>query len=162
MLGSLRPLALRPLAVVRARALHATRAPQKAKQVGHVLELDAVTKWQETPVGGMNGTANHKDALWRIWYNPAIIPLYATIGLAAAVCAGFMAKYFGGHTEISFSKSIRSTFDHQGLSESRVASHNSHFGARSLNKGNVTLFPFSFKPMSAIAANHHVPYPTEE
>lgn len=140
---------------LRARALHTTR-PAAGK---HVLEMDSVTKWQEIPVGGIN---RGPDAVWKIWYNPAILPLYAAIGFGAAVCAGFMAKYFGGHTEISFSKSIRATFDHQGLSESRVASHNSHFGLRELNKRNVTIFPFSFVPMHRIAEKHQVDYPVEE
>jgi hypothetical protein len=42
-----------------------------------------------------------------------IIPLWVAIGAGAAICAGFLAKYFAGHTEISFSKSMRATFDHQ-------------------------------------------------
>jgi len=69
-----------------------------------------------------------------------------------------MIKYFAGHTEISWSKSMRATYDHQGLSESRCASHNSHFGMRSLNKGSVTFFPFNFIPMSRIADKHGVKY----
>ena len=42
-----------------------------------------------------------------------IIPLWGAIGLASVVCGGFMIKYFGGHTEISWSKSMRATYDHQ-------------------------------------------------
>jgi len=114
---------------------------------------DAVRNWQEIPRGGP-----HKGNVWKIWYNPAIIPLWATIGLASVVCGGFMIKYFGGHTEISWSKSLRATYDHQGLSESRVASHNSHFGMRSANKGQIQWFPFNFLPMSKIAEKHHVDY----
>ena len=60
-----------------------------------------------------------------------------------------MIKYFGGHTEISFSKTMRGTYDHQGLSESRVASHNSHFGMRDINKKNLNIFPFKWVSMSS-------------
>ena len=42
-----------------------------------------------------------------------IVPLWGAIGLASVVCGGFLIKYFGGHTEISFSKSLRATYDHQ-------------------------------------------------
>ena len=87
-----------------------------------------------------------------------IVPLWGAIGLASVVCGGFMIKYFGGHTEITWSKSMRSTYDHQGLSESRVASHNSHFGARSLNKKDFAIFPFNFISMNSIAARHGVEY----
>ena len=73
-----------------------------------------------------------------------------------------MVKYFAGHTEISFSKSMRATYDHQGLSESRVASHNSHFGFRSMNKRNVNIFPFNFLAMDNIAKKHGVEYPEED
>ena len=73
-----------------------------------------------------------------------------------------MFKYFCGHTEISWSKSMRATFDHQGLSESRVKSHNSHFGMRELNKKDFSIFPFKFVSMQTISNKHHVPYATEE
>ena len=72
-----------------------------------------------------------------------------------------MIKYFGGHTEISFSKSMRATYDHQGLSESRVASHNSHFGCRSLNKMDFSIFPFKFLSMGSIYQKHGVEYPRD-
>jgi len=106
---------------------------------------DAAKGFPEIPVG---------RSVKQIWYNPAIIPLWATIGLASVVCGGYLVKYFGGNTDIAFSKSLRGTHDHNGLSESRVASHNSHFGFRSLNKGTVSIFPFSFKPMSKIIDEH--------
>ena len=69
-----------------------------------------------------------------------------------------MIKYFGGHTEITFSKSLRATYDHQGLSESRVSSHNSHFGARNLNKKDFSIFPFKFISMGSIAQKHGVEF----
>ena len=78
-----------------------------------------------------------------------IIPLWGAIGLASVVCGGFMIKYFGGHTEITWSKSLRATYDHQGLSESRVASHNSHFGMREMNKKDISIFPFKYLSMQS-------------
>lgn len=72
-----------------------------------------------------------------------------------------MIKYFSGHTEISWSKTMRSTYDHQGLSESRVASHNSHFGMRTMNKRDINIFPFKFESMQHIAKRHHVDYPED-
>ena len=65
--------------------------------------------WREIPIT----TALHKGDIKKIWYNHAIVPLWAAIGLASVVCGGFMIKYFGGHTEISWSKSMRATYDHQ-------------------------------------------------
>mmetsp|Transcript_8123 Transcript_8123/g.16466 ORF Transcript_8123/g.16466 Transcript_8123/m.16466 type:complete len:174 (-) Transcript_8123:330-851(-) len=91
-----------------------------------------------------------------------IIPLWGAIGLAGFVCGGFMIKYFGGHTEIAWSKSLRATFDHQGLSESRVASHNSHFGMREMNKKNINIFPFNYLAMQTITDKHKIDYPTTE
>ena len=99
---------------------------------------DAVNNWQEIPKGGL-----YKGDIKKIWYNhavnkrhpvkhcapaprapdaadgarnfspPQIVPLWAAIGLASVVCGGFLIKYFGGHTEISWSKSMRATYDHQ-------------------------------------------------
>ena len=89
-----------------------------------------------------------------IWYNVAVTPLFATIGLASVVCGGFLTKYFAGHTDIAFSKTMRQTYDHSGLSESRTASHNTHFGFRSLNKTTLNIFPFNFKPMSRVIDEH--------
>lgn len=60
-----------------------------------------------------------------------------------------MIKYFSGHTEVTWSKTLRATYDHQGLSESRVASHNSHFGMRDLNKRNLNMFPFKYMAMDS-------------
>ena len=39
-----------------------------------------------------------------------------------------------------------------------MASHNSHFGARSLNKMDFTIFPFKFLSMNSIAQKHGVEY----
>eukprot|EP00324_Dicrateria_rotunda_P002570 CAMPEP_0206153702 /NCGR_PEP_ID=MMETSP1474-20131121/832_1 /ASSEMBLY_ACC=CAM_ASM_001110 /TAXON_ID=97495 /ORGANISM="Imantonia sp., Strain RCC918" /LENGTH=169 /DNA_ID=CAMNT_0053551625 /DNA_START=31 /DNA_END=541 /DNA_ORIENTATION=- len=105
----------------------------------------AAAGFPELPVG---------KTVKQIWNNPAVYPLWAVIGLASCVCGGYMAKYFGGHTDIAWSKKIRATHDHNGLVESRVASHNSHFGFRSLNKMNLNIFPFKFKSMETIADAH--------
>jgi hypothetical protein len=124
--------------------------PLRVSQVALGWE-DAVKNWQEIPKGGL-----YKGNIKKIWYNHAIVPLWASIALAGAVCGGFMIKYFGGHTEITWSKSLRATYDHQGLSESRVASHNSHFGFRNLNKKDFNVFPFKFTSMGSIAEKHGV------
>ena len=107
-------------------------------------------------------TLSSSAFVWAICRVLQIIPLWVSIGFGAVLCGGFIVKYFAGHTEISFSKSMRATYDHQGLSESRVASHNSHFGFRSLNKMNLNIFPFKFLSMENIAAKHGVKYPEEE
>ena len=39
--------------------------------------------------------------------------VWGAIGFGCMVCCGFMTKYFSGHTEITWSKSLRATFDHQ-------------------------------------------------
>ncbi|KAL1524836.1 hypothetical protein AB1Y20_019716 [Prymnesium parvum] len=106
---------------------------------------DAAKGFREIPVG---------KTVKQIWYNPAILPLWGTIGLATIVCGGFMTKYFCGHTDITFSPTVRGTFDHSGLSESRCASHNTRFGFRTLNKNPINIFPFNFKPMSMIIDEH--------
>ena len=88
------------------------------------------------------------------WNNPAIVPLWGVIGLASVVCGGFMFKYFTGHTEVNWSKSLRMTHDNQGINESRVAKHNAHAGLRKLNKQEVTIFPFQWKPVASIIDTH--------
>ena len=42
--------------------------------------------------------------------------------------------------------------------ESRCSSHNSHFGARSLNKKDFSIFPFKFTSMATIAEKHGVEF----
>ena len=119
---------------------------------------DALNNLREIPIT----TALHKGDIKKIWYNHAIVPLWAAIGLASVVCGGFMIKYFGGHTEVTWSKSLRATYDHQGLSESREKSHNSHFGCRDLNKKTFSIFPFKFISMGDIAKRHGVEFAKEE
>lgn len=80
-------------------------------------------------------------------------PLFATIGLASVVCGGFMIKYFGGHSDIAWSKAVRMNPE-VGMNERRVDIHNNRFGFRSLNKNSVNIFPFKFEPMSAVIDKH--------
>ena len=77
---------------------------------------DAVANWREIPIGGIH---RGPDAVKKIWYNHAIVPLWAAIGLASVVCGGYLIKYFGGHTEITWSKSLRATYDHQARMQPR-------------------------------------------
>ena len=58
-----------------------------------------------------------------------------------------MVKYFRGNTEVNWSKELRGTHDNQGINDQRVASHNSRFGMRKINKGYMTIFPFTYIPM---------------
>ena len=108
-----------------------------------ILWEEQVVGWQEIPKGGINRgpgaikkiwynpavrlaaprtlspapralstSGFDRDAPLRAWQ---IIPLWGAIGLASVVCGGFMVKYFGGHTEISWSKTMRATYDHRHL-----------------------------------------------
>ena len=86
-----------------------------------------------------------------------IIPLYAVVALSATVCGGYLIKYFSGNTEVNWAKSLRGTHDNQGINEARVASHNSRFGFRSLNKNQVAIFPFNFLPFGKIAEDRRNP-----
>ena len=52
---------------------------------------DTVSEWTEIPKGGMHGTDPSK-ATWSIWYNHAVVPLYAVIGVASFVCSFFMYR----------------------------------------------------------------------
>ena len=126
----------------------------------HVLDSATLNTWLEIPKGGMHGT-DRKAAIWSIWYNHAVVPLYAVSVVAAGLCSWFMYRYFARHTEISWSKSMRATFDHQGMDEKRAASHDSRLlypGMRSRNKKEVKMFPFNFQPMEEIRKKHQVEY----
>ena len=53
--------------------------------------------------------------------------------------------------------------DHYGSSESRTAWHNSRFGMRTVNKSDVTIFPFQFSaPRNIIAKRLPDAAPAEE
>ena len=69
--------------------------------------------------------------------------------MAGFVCGGFMFKYFLGHTEVNWTKKNRMTHDNQGIDDAKVASHNSRFGMRKMNKHQVKVFPFNFIPMDS-------------
>ena len=89
-------------------------------------------------------------SVFGIWYNPAVVPLYLAIGAASFLCGGFLFKFFGGHTDVVFSKSLRSDADHNGKSSHRLDTHNGRFGMRSVNKNNVVIFPFNYMSMGNI------------
>ena len=112
----------------------------------------AAQGWEEA-ANGFPEIPKGKRA-WALWYNPAIVPLWGVIGLASVVCGGFMFKYFTGHTEVNWSKSLRMTHDNQGINEKRVATHNAHAGLRKLNKWELNIFPFHWKPVTSIIDTH--------
>lgn len=165
---------LRPRATT--RSLHATRTAlaeggsvsesaefkKISKNNVHVLDSATLNTWVEIPKGGIHGS-NRKNAIWSIWYNHAIVPLYAVSIVAAGLCTWFMYRYFARHTEIAWSKSMRSQFDHQGLDEGRANSHDNRLlypGMRERNKRPVVMFPFNFRPMAEIVEKHKVDYAT--
>lgn len=78
------------------------------------------------------------------------MPIYIVVVFAAGLCGFFLYKYFTAHTEIAFGKTMRSTYDHQGLSEHRANAHDRRLlypGMRERNKRDVKMFPFNFIPM---------------
>lgn len=114
-----------------------------------VLESATLNTWQEIPKGGIHGSDRTK-AIWSIWYNHAVVPLYLTSLVAAGLCSWFLYRYFSRHTEIAWSKSMRGTFDFQGLDERRANAHDQRLlypGMRNRNKREVVMFPFNFRPM---------------
>merc|ERR1711907_917584 len=103
------------------------------------------------------GIPKGRSAL-KIWYNPAIIPLYAVIGLASFNCSSFMYKYFTGCTEVNWDKSLRKTADNQGINPDRVDIHNRRFGLMGedgINKSRVRVFPFNYLPMREITEKRY-------
>lgn len=61
-----------------------------------------------------------------------------------------MHKYFTGNTEVNWDKTLRKTYDNQGINEHRVEVHNRRFGLMGpdgINKSHVRAFPFNFVPM---------------
>jgi len=73
-----------------------------------------------------------------------VYPIFGVLGVAAAVCGGYIIKHFSGSTDIAFSKSVRMDHNHQGGTDARISSHNSRFGMREINKSNFNMFPFSW------------------
>ena len=86
----------------------------------------------------------------KVWYNHAVVPLYVTIGVASLMCGGFMVKFFGGHTDVTWSKTLRADAYHNGESQHRVDTHNARYGMRQRNKSNISIFPFNFEAMNNI------------
>jgi len=143
------------------RSLHSSRAALGK----HVLESEIATTWSEIPRGGITGSSltpeGKKKAVWKIWYNHAVVPLYVTIVVAGGVCSFFMYKYFTYHTEIAWSKSMRGTYDHSGLSDARATKHTDRLlysGMMDRNKNQIQVFPFNFIPMKTIAQKRYIDY----
>merc|ERR1719454_998463 len=95
------------------RSLHASRPAMADAAVGgrvsesaafkkisrnnvHVLDSATLNTWVEIPKGGIHGS-DRKAAIWSIWYNHAIIPLYAVSAIAAGLSTFFMYRYFTKH-----------------------------------------------------------------
>lgn len=127
----------------------------------HVLDAASVTTWQEIPKGGINRGPN---AVWKIWYNHAVVPIYVVVVFASALMCFFLYKYFACHVDIAFSKSVRGEYDHTGHGN-RADTHDKRLlypGMRDRNKREVVMFPFNFIPMQKIAENRFVDYNKEE
>jgi len=183
MLARLTLRSLRTRAAAPMRALHASRPAGAAAEapmggrVGesadfkkisknnvHVLDSATLNTWLEIPKGGIHGT-DRTAAIWKIWYNHAVVPLYVVSVVAAGLSSFFIYKYFSRHTEIAWSKTMRATYDHQGLDEKRSDSHDNRLlypGIRERNKRPVQMFPFNYRPMSEIIDKHKVDYATTE
>ena len=76
-----------------------------------------------------------------------VYPLIGAIAVGATIMAGFMVKYFGFHTDITFSKKLRQNPEHTGASDLRVAGHNNKFGISILKEHAFTFGPFRYEPM---------------
>lgn len=86
-----------PLRSAPTRALHTTRIAraETSKTLGsvHVLDAPAVTGWSEIPAGrGIYKGLSYKETVWKVWYNHAITPLYATIVIASGLMTWFMYR----------------------------------------------------------------------
>ena len=57
----------------------------------HVLESATLNTWLEIPKGGYHG-ADRTKAIWSIWYNHAVVPLYVVCVVAASLCGWFMYR----------------------------------------------------------------------
>jgi hypothetical protein len=86
-------LAPRVCAPVRALRTSRTALAENPRSNVFVLDSYIVKEWSEIPKGGIHGT-NKTNAIWSIWYNHAVTPLYATIALATAVMVWFLYRYF--------------------------------------------------------------------
>ena len=62
---------------------------------------EAAANFPEIPKG-VNGR--------KLWLgDKGTYPIFAVIGLASAMCGGFLFKYFAGNTDIAISKSAAAT-----------------------------------------------------
>jgi hypothetical protein len=167
-------LAKAPLAAAPLRSFHVTRAvlaeaaptykyplnpgsKYVAPKNTHVLEAASITTWQEMPVGGIHRGGN---MFKKIWYNDAVVPIFAVIAVAAGLCGFFMYRYFTANVEIAWSKSVRATYDHTGFG-SRADKHDNRLlypGMRDRNKRPVSMYPFNFIPMQSIVEKRLIDY----
>lgn len=98
----------------------------------------AANNWREIPKG---------MTVRQLWYNPAIVPIYAVVAAAATLNVVFLTKYFMGNCDIHFKKADRMNHE-MSVNEGRVAWHNSRVGLRDINKKKLNIFPFSWVPTS--------------
>lgn len=110
------------------------------------------------PKGGIH---RGPDSVWKIWYNPAIVPLFFPIIVAGGLCGWYLYRYFGSNVEIAWSKEVRGSYDHTGSSDRRADNHTKRLlypGILNLSHRGVWAFPFNFKPIAEIRENHRIPY----
>ena len=97
------------------------------------------------------------QAVWKIWYNHAVVPIYVVVVFASALMCFFLYKYFACHVDIAFSKSVRGAYDHTGHGN-RADTHDKRLlypGMRDRNKRDVVMFPFNFIPMQSASLRPH-------
>merc|ERR1719213_993662 len=112
----------------------------------------------------MHGS-NRSKAIWSIWYNHAVVPLYVVLGTATFAMTWFLTRYFTSNVEISFNKEMRMEFDSTGMDDDRASRHTNRLmypGIMQANKKFITMFPFSFEPMHSIRGRHQVQYAPDE
>lgn len=116
----------------------------------------------QIPRGGIN---RGPDSVWKIWYNPAIVPLFAPIVVAGGLCTWYMYRYFSANVEIAWSKEMRGKFDHTGFDDRRADKHSNRLlypGIQERAKKSVRMFPFNFVPIHEIREARFIDYPEEE
>ena len=86
---------------------------------------------------------------WKVYSNAGVYPLYATIGLAALFCTGYMARLWGGHPDVNWSKEVRADANAYGT-DRRTNIWNSRFGFREMNKHRLNIWPFNWVPMKGM------------
>jgi hypothetical protein len=85
-----------------------------------------------------------------------VSPLVGAVAVGSVVMTVIMVKYFGFHSDITFSKTLRQDPEHTGASDLRVAGHNNKLGISILKEHAFSIFPFRYVPMEG-AYRAHVP-----